>query len=269
MFLLLKTSYKNTYMLNNRYVGIFHLIRRYIDICKYGKIHFDSINKSDYTEFETSQQYMEWGQKHSDKYLKKLNDKHKDAIEYYCGYGFRNINFYLRYIKSKDNGFNTKELWDNMASRLDCKNSLHSNYKTDAPIEKVKKQLKNLMDALSKASPISDNIVVYRVVDKTFIDILIRNNKYSSCGSYIEKGFMSTSLYINIVKSIYNNKECRYILKIFVPNGSVGIYIDEIKQRGEAEFLLGPDHCISLTDYPKIVTSDEGIRFKMYECKLD
>ena len=256
-------------MLNNRYVGIFHLIRRYIDICKYGKIHSDSINKSDYTEFETSQQYMEWGQKHSDRYLKKLEDKHKDAIEYYCGYGFRNINFYLRYIKSKDNGFNTKELWDNMASRLECKNSLHSKYKTDAPIEKVKKQLKNLMDALSKASPISDNIVVYRVVDKTFIDILIRSNKYYSCHPFIEKGFMSTSLDINIVKSIYNNKEYRYILKIFVPTGSIGIYIDEIKQRGEAELLLGPDHCISLINYPSVYNFDEGIKFQIYECKLD
>lgn len=265
--MLLKTSYKNTYMLNNRYVGIFYLIRRYIDKCKYGKIHSDSINKSDYTEFD-SHQYMVWGKKHSGTYLKKLEDKHKEAIEYYCGYGSRDINYYLRCIKSNDKGFNTKELWINMARSPDCKNCPHGRYTTDPPIVEVKNQLDNLIDALSKASPINDNIVVYRAVDKTFIDILIRSNKYSSCGSFVEKGFLSTSLDIDIVKSKCN-KEDRDILKIFIPNGSIGIYIDEIKSRGEAEFLLGPGHRISLIDYPYIEHSDDGTWFKMYECKLD
>ena len=265
--MLLKTSYKNTYMLNNRYVGIFYLIRRYIDICKCGKIHSDSINKSDYTEFETSRQYKVWGKKHSGSYLKKLEVKHKEAIEYYCGYGFRDINYYLRCIKPNDEGFNTKELWINMASSPDCKNCLHGIYTTDPPIVNVKNQLDNLLDALSKASPINDNIVVYRAVDKTFIDTLIRSNKYSSCGSFVEKGFMSTSLDINIVKSIY--EEYRDILKIFIPKGSIGIYIDEIKSRGEAEFLLGPGHRISLIDYPSIEHNDDRTWFIMYECKLD
>lgn len=162
------------------------------------------------------------GKKHSGTYLKKLEDKHKEAIEYYCGYGSRDINYYLRCVKSNDKGFNTKELWINMASSPDCKNCLHGRYTTDPPIVEVKNQLDNLIDALSKASPINDNIVGYRVVDKTFIDIL-RSNKYSSCGSFVEKGFMSTSLDIDIVKSKY--KECHdIILKIFIPNGSIGIY---------------------------------------------
>lgn len=54
-------------------------------------------------------------------------------------------------------------------------------------------------------------------------------------------------------------------MKIFIPKGTVGIYVDTIAHRDEEEILLAPNHYLGLSDYPYL---DKELGVKIFECKL-
>lgn len=113
------------------------------------------------------------------------------SVECYCGYNYRQINEYLR--------SDTKEDKDNL-------------YQEMSDI---------LVIILSMASRVPHDIIVYRLVCDNFIDELIENNKEGI--PTLERGFISTSLTIDIVNSKEFYSNYRNILKIYVKADTVGI----------------------------------------------
>lgn len=90
----------------------------------------------------------------------------------------------------------------------------------------IMKEVKLLDEFLTKYS-LNENIVVFR---------LLNFNPFENGISFTEKGFMSTSL---IKKDILLSHETDYRLKIYLPEGTKGFYVNFISSReDEQEFLL-------------------------------
>ena len=155
-------------------------------------------------------------------------------IECYCGYSYKQINNFLR------NGIDSEEnLYREMADILSM--------------------------VLCSAPRIPCNLVLYRMVNDEFIDKLIEQNKQDIPTPIQEKGFMSTSL----IKDIVNENEAyaaeKNVLKIYVEQSTIGIYVNSVTRRSEEEMLLFPNMHLGLSDYPhKDIDSGKIV----YECKL-
>ncbi|WP_295092429.1 ADP-ribosyltransferase [Ruminococcus sp.] len=217
-----------------------------VNSVKYGKIVWSVNNPDSYTQFNDSSFAKEWGNRHyaewSQKYMKILDiadylfdiPNILSPLEKYCGYDYRNINNYLRNGIDDSNNY-YRELSD------------------------------FLMIVLISAPRIPENLVVYRLVCDEFIDSLINNNKRIRATPTTEKGFMSTSL----IKDICNNPEhysnAKNLLKIFVPKGTMGVYVSKITHRNEEEILLRPDLSLGLSAYPYF---DEITGKQVYECQI-
>ena len=146
---------------------------------KYGKIYWD-VDASSYYEFTTCEETREWGNKHYKKWAEQYErvmqlsqDVIKTSyctspIECYCGYTYRQVNQFLRY-------------------GIDLESHL---YREVADV---------LTLVLSTAPRIPQDLVLYRMVNDEFINMLINNNKKDKPTPTIEKGFMSTSLLKDIV----------------------------------------------------------------------
>ncbi len=95
--------------------------------------------------------------------------------------------------------------------------------------------------------------------------MLIENNKKQPPVPTREKGFMSTSLLKN---RVFQSEECnsgKSLLKIFVPRGTIGIYINSITVRPEEELLLINDMYLRLINFPYC---DKRLKKKIFECEL-
>lgn len=85
------------------------------------------------------------------------------------------------------------------------------------------------MDSLDKAlsNIIGEKIIVYRN---------LKINPFINKSTFIEKGYMSTSLLDGEISAIHDGK---YMLKILLPSSCQGFYVDYISHRtGEYELLL-------------------------------
>ncbi len=185
----------------------------------YGDLYSTIDDKSRYKEFLTVEECREWGDYYSNwaqKYkevmslAKKINNNHSietSTIECYCGNTYREINEFLRLQYHSD-----KHLYDKMVDIL--------------------------IMTLCSAPKIKDDIVVYRLVNDVFIKELIRNNKLPDSIPTQEKGFMSTSLLKDIVNVYSDGDSGLYLLKIYVPKGTVGVYVNTVTRRDEEEILL-------------------------------
>ena len=212
----------------------------------YGDLYSTIDDKSRYKEFLTVEECREWGDYYSNwaqKYkevmslAKKINKNHSiemSTIECYCGESYREINELLRLEHISD-----KHLYGKMVDIL--------------------------IMTLCSAPKIKDNIVVYRVVNDAFIKELIGNNKLSGSIPTREKGFMSTSLLKDIVNIYSDEGSGLYLLKIYVPKGTVGIYVNTVTRRDEEEILLAPNNYLRLIEYPYY---DESYSIKIFECQL-
>ncbi|MCP8365780.1 ADP-ribosyltransferase [Clostridioides difficile] len=118
---------------------------------------------------------------------------------------------------------------------------------------------------LSSAPKIPDNIITYRLVDDNFIRKLIINNKKNPYLAIQEKGFLSTSLSTNIVKSSQPYADYENLLKIYVRKNSIGVYVNAITSRKEQELLLYPGGHLALIRYPYI---NIILNKRIYECDL-
>lgn len=154
------------------------------------------------------------------------------TIERYCGYEYRQINNYLR-------GCFDDELFA------------------------VYKEMSHILTMLICDAPtISNNIVVYRMACDEFIDHLYQQNKNGKPA--VEKGFMSTGLLENIAEQSDPYAEHKHILKIYVPKGTPGIYVNSIAKRSEQEILIAPNRFLGMINYPHVEKNGKT----MIECKL-
>jgi len=212
----------------------------------YGEISWKVDNKEEYREFkdiESSQawgmeNYKEWSENYK-KVMKKYsklckNNLYNEPIECYCGYSYREISKFLRY-------------------------GIDSEYHTYRELSDI------LSLVLCTVPTIPCNLVVYRIVNDEFINAMIENNKSDIPLPMHEKGFMSTSL----LKTIADENEAytgeKNLLKIFVPKGTVGIYVNTIAMRSEEEMLLLPNMYLGLISYPY---EDKEVKKIIFECKL-
>lgn len=212
----------------------------------YGELNSTIEDKSKYKEFLTVEECRTWGEYYSNwakryKEVMSLTEKIKtqhsletSTVECYCGYSYREINKLLRSESISDN-----KLYDKMADIL--------------------------IMALCSAPRIPEDIVVYRVIGKDFIEDMIRHNKLNRPTPIQEKGFMSTSLLKNIVNIYSEAVEEPNLLKIYVPKNTIGIYVNSITKRDEEEILIAPNNYLWLLEYPYY---DEGSSIKIFECQL-
>ena len=213
---------------------------------KYGELNSTIEDKSKYKEFLTVEECRKWGEYYSNWAIKykevmslteKIKTKHSletETVECYCGYSYRQINEFLRFGHDSDT-----KLYDKMSDILTM--------------------------VLCSAPKISSNMVVYRVVNKYFIDEMIHKNKTSNPTPIQEKGFMSTSMLKNIVNNYGDASGEFCLLKIYVPKDTVGVYVNAITKRDEEEILLAPNNYLSLIEYPYY---DKGYKIKIFECQL-
>jgi hypothetical protein len=156
------------------------------------------------------------------------------SIESYCGYPYREINKYLRFD-------------------IDIESNLY-------------RELSHILTIVLCSAPrIPENIVVYRLVCDGFIEDLIKNNKDTRCTPTQEKGFLSTSLTPSIINSSESYAIHKNLLKIYVPEDSIGIYVNAVTVRSEQEILFAPNGYLGLASYPY---EDKTAEKTVYECKL-
>lgn len=212
----------------------------------YGELNSTIEDKSKYKEFLTVEECRKWGEYYSNwakryREVMSLTEKIKTqhsletaTVECYCGHSYREINKLLRSGSISDN-----KLYDKMADIL--------------------------IMTLCSAPRIPEDIVVYRVIDKSFIEDMIRHNKLSRPTPIQKKGFMSTSLLKNIVNTYSEAVGEPHLLKIYVSQNTIGIYVNSITKRDEEEILIAPNNYLWLIDYPYY---DEGYSVKIFECQL-
>lgn len=203
--------------------------------------------KENYHEFQTKEEATEWGIKHYKEWgynykyflckmkessLFNYSDIKINPIEYYAGHAYHQINNYKRHSNQ----------------------DISLNMKINAEV---------LSLALLSAPPIPEDIIVYRMVTLEDLEKLIHANKATSHHYYYEKGFMSTSLTKDI--ALHDEYNDRLVLKIYVPRGKYGIFVDAIAIRGEYELLLQNNLYIRLCGKPY---KDYDINKRIHECEI-
>lgn len=221
-------------------------ITKMINEKRYGKLCWHIDGKDNYVDFKSREEAWDWGMLHykawAEQYRKIMLASQKIVknsfitapLECYCGYSYRQINSFLR------NGDNSE----------------HSIFQEVADI---------LMMVLCSAPRIPHNLVLYRMVNDTFIDMLIEKNKQDLPAPIQEKGFMSTSLLKDIANEQESYAKENNLLKIFVPKDTMGVYVNSVTKRSEEEMLLIPNMYLGLVSYPY---KDKKIRKTVFECQL-
>lgn len=167
-----------------------------------------SIDFSSYKEYDNPQEmsnlYYEW--------TKDINEKRDNrihAIEEYCGQISRFIN-----------------------SRLRGDESVY-------PYDDV---LETIQTLLIGSPSLPTNTILYRALPLCVIERMILETKTQ--GFYRDKGFLSTSLNIEGISNVKDVPIAKIIniLRLYVPEGTHGLYIEDIKGegmgRGELEVIL-------------------------------
>lgn len=221
-------------------------IIKYMNEKRYGKIQWNIDEKDNYVEFHNAQETEVWGKEHYLQWANKYKNVMRlaknvvktslctDVVECYCGYSYRQINQFLR-------------------NEIDTE---YNQYREMADILSI---------VLSSAPRIPCDIVLYRMVNDDFVNILINNNKKENPTPVQEKGFMSTSLLKNIVNENEPYAAENNLLKIFVPKDTIGIYVNTVIRRSEEEMLLFPNMYLGLVSYPY---KDQATAKTIFECKL-
>ena len=183
-------------------------------------LYFDFVQKikqkimkySNYKEFKNINESVAWGKIHFGNWLKDYQlegqkrygldeDVRYVAFSYYCGNFFRAINEYLRF---------------------------------DHPISEKGKYYISLIRRELNKFYINENIITYRILSEKALRAM-SNGKIKKGTELIEKGFLSTGLVYEEIKSIHKDN---YVLQILVNSGTHGIYLDFISNRQNEQELL-------------------------------
>lgn len=207
-----------------------------------------NIDKTQYRIFNSKEEAKEWGETHYKDWKEYYNSllsemeydynktRYYNAIDFYCGYTYHQINEYLR------------------------------NGKNDTSESKYIREHTDMLTLILYLSPrIPENIVLYRLVCKEFSEKLLQGDVKGF--PVTELGFVSTSLSADITKikgESYSN--CNDLLKIYVEKGNVGLYTPVFAGRVETEMLLPPNATFYLMSRPYY---DKILKKQVYECKID
>lgn len=224
---------------------------------RYGEILYSIENPDSFKQFESEEAAEEWGrEKYGDwakDYDRRMNEFEEifclvnsyishNPIQEYCGYSYEEVNLILR----KTFGYDS------------------------LPESKIRNGLQLiglLVLELLRAPRVPENIIVYRRVCKEFIQEMIQINKEGQGVQTREKGFLSTSL---LQDGIAKDKRFsdNYMLKIFVPKGTPGVYVNVVNgaHRDETELLIAPNRTLAITAYPYF---DKKLNMEIFECKLN
>ena len=214
----------------------------------YGKLGCPMINKTEYVELTSCEEARDWGMKYYEKwgnqYQKTMDDLEffdktvakcfVNPIKLYCGYMYEEINPFLRYGVDKESH--------------------------------IYRELSDILTIILYSAPrIPHNLVLYRMVCDDFANQFEKKYREETECHVLEKGFMSTSLLKEIVHEDSYYAHWNNMLKIYVPEDTVGIYVNAVVERSEEEVLLPPHMTLRLIEYPHY---DESIQKKVFECQL-
>lgn len=192
------------------------------------------VNNTEYTEFETKEECRRWGIEHYGEWSKVYNQanqvwdnlwgKHHgitefdlwlaefyQAIKFYCGYGYKEINNFMRKNENKQ-----LQLCGMMAAIIQMN--------------------------ICSTPLIKENIVTYRLVSDDFIEQIKTNQKNKE--PTIDKGFLSTSfLKEYIIKDELDYGHHKNMLKLYLNSFAYGIYIPSVvmNREDEQEMLFDSD----------------------------
>lgn len=224
--------------------GFWNWILNMINEQHYGKLCRYIDDKEKYLELKNREEarlwgeayYKEWGGKYGkvmESAKKVVMERHYyQPVEYYCGEAYREINGFLRYEKG---------------------NECH-----------MYRELVDLLSIVLCSAPrIRHSLILYRIVSDEFINMFIQENKRGL--PIQEKGFMSTSLIKDIVNETEAYASQNNLLKIFVPEDTIGVYVNVVQYRSEEEILLLPNMYLGLVSYPY---EDKETGKRIFECEL-
>ncbi len=207
----------------------------------YGKINWVLQEKEKYKSFSTHEEADKWGLKIYEqwgrKYIELMREaghlrKGLNAVECYCGLMHKQMNECMRNPDSKDA-------------------ILYSSY------------IDILTLAICLAPRIPEDIIAYRLVEEEFVQELITDNKMFAATE--EKAFMSVSLSKEIAETGESYTERITMLKIYIPKGSKGIYVNSVTSRWESEIVLAPKYVLRMLSYPYF---DKESKKRIIECAL-
>lgn len=214
---------------------------------KYGKLCWYVHDKEKYIEFIDPQEIQVWSKEYYEKWAEKYKKDMQVAkrivktafctspIECYCGYSYQGVNQFLR------NGIDDE---------------IHTY-----------RELSDVLSMVLCAAPrIPCDLILYRMVNDVFIDMLVKQNRQRTPTPIQEKGFMSTSLLKNIANENEPYAKEMNLLKIYVPRDTIGIYVNAVARRSEEEMLLISGMYLGLASYPY---KDEETGKTIYECTLE
>lgn len=207
---------------------------------KYGHIAPNDIDRGSYLDFGNNDDWAkQWGEgvfgtwaKNYPSFIKNVERggeyadywKENDPLTYYCGNAYYNGNRHYRHDIRND-------FFDSLKSEID--------------------------NIVSSSPRIPENIVVYRAL--AVIDFWNFKKLNASRKPFVELAPMSTSLTTTILtrkEGDPNFSVCRYVLKIYCPQGAMATYVDEIGKyaeklnRGENELIFPSGSKLIMIAYP-------------------
>lgn len=112
---------------------------------------------------------------------------------------------------------------------------------------------------------LQENIVVYRYTYKGLFKHMFKSLKAEVGKSFMDKGFVSTTLVSKLLKRFAKEHNCDCILKLYLPKGTKGAYVSFDKSiLNEHEFLIPPNATF------KLVRKYFSFKYWniVYECEL-
>lgn len=106
----------------------------------------------------------------------------------------------------------------------------------------------NLSVEILKAPRTPHNLIAYRALDKKIIEEIIE--KAMEDKSYIDHGFISTSLNYDCLLKEEEFSHYKGILKLYIPANTPAIYTEPISRRDEQELLIHPNASFQIINYP-------------------
>ena len=166
-----------------------------------------------YKAFQTTEEADAWVEKYKSFFPSDADDDKifLKAIEYYTASGNPIFNNYLRYHRSIE------------------KNNYFYTYVT---------QMVNKLPTYQ----IPDDIIVYRYINKQFLQVICESYPPKHGSIIQDKGFMSTTLIRESVLQLRRDKKLNVLLVISIPKGTKGTYVGLLHDSlPEYEIILAPN----------------------------
>ena len=203
------------------------------------------VDKKAYREFFNSNEAYKWGFENYGDWIKELQRLHKIKAD-------NNIANLLYYYTG-----NSNVIYNNyLRGRLELDEDEVSKYSNDISI---------IANKISEFK-LNENIIVYRYTHKKLFKLLFNTLKISTGHEFCDKGFTSTTLVKDLLKDFAKNRKYNCLLKMYLPKGTVGAYVNyDDSSLNEQEFLLPPNS--------KFLLRKKHINFNLsypviYECEL-